>query len=113
MTQFALGRVFLALIALNLISLWAVERRDPPIRTSTLVTASLALPSETSATPEDRRRFHDRLGDVLRTLETISSWSIANVLPFGGAQTEQLTIQDAKVRRSRGWYGPLVLGRTT
>jgi predicted permease len=90
--EFALTVVLLAGVGLTFHSFQELQRKDPPIDASGLLTTWLTLPSAKYRSPEERLLFYRGLQERLDAIGAISSASLATTLPYGGAPRRRLLI---------------------
>ena len=88
--EFGLAVVLLANFAVALRTIAPELPVDSALDTSELVTASITLPAGEYRSPADRAEFYRTLTERLRGIPLITSAAIANVLPLGGGEDQQL-----------------------
>jgi putative ABC transport system permease protein len=90
--ELALTLVLLAGAGLMMRSFLAVYRADLVVDATHVVHMPLTLPSETYHTPEQRAAFYQRLAERVGAVRGVGSAAFANVVPFGGGPSRQLSI---------------------
>jgi putative ABC transport system permease protein len=90
--ELALTLVLLAGAGLMMRSFLAVYRADRVVDATHMLTMPLTLPSQAYHTPEQRTAFYQRLEERLHAIRGVSSVAFADVVPFAGGPSRQLSI---------------------
>jgi putative ABC transport system permease protein len=98
--QFSIALMFLGTLSVAT-RLLDREDRDPHIDAEHLLTVWIALPPQKYATPEQRTRFHDALGERLAAVPALQSVAMTRRLPLEGATGRQLFIEGAPVQTAQ------------
>jgi putative ABC transport system permease protein len=104
--ELALTLVLLAGAGLMMRSFLAVYRADRVVDATHVVLMPLTLPGERYHTPEQRSAFYRRLEERVAAIRGVSSVAFANVVPFGGGPSRQVSIDGRSP--SNGELQPLV-----
>jgi putative ABC transport system permease protein len=90
--ELTLTLVLLASAALMMRSFLAVYRADLVVDATHIVAMPLTLPNQTYHTPERRTAFYLRLEERVGAIRGVSSVAFADVVPFAGGPSRQLSI---------------------
>ena len=90
--ELALTLVLLAGAGLMMRSFLAVYRADSVVDAARVVTMPLSLPNEKYRTPEQRTAVYQRLEERLDGIPGVSSTAFANVVPFAGGPSRQMSV---------------------
>jgi putative ABC transport system permease protein len=85
--------ILLAGAGLMMRSFLALYRADLVVDATHVVLMPLTLPDQTYHTPEQRIAFYQRLEDRVDAIRGVSSAALANVVPFAGGPSRQLSIE--------------------
>ena len=92
--ELALTLVLLAGAGLMMRSFLALYRADSIVDAARVLTMPLSLPNETYPTPEQRTEAYHRLEERIGAIPGVSSAAFANVVPFGGGPSRQMSIDE-------------------
>lgn len=104
--EVALTLVLLACAGLMMRSFLAVYRADSIVEAARVVAMAISLPSEKYQTAEQRTAAYQRLEQRLDAIPDVSSSAFANVVPFAGGPSRQLSVDGR--RPSPGGSQPIV-----
>ena len=104
--ELALTLVLLAGAGLMMRSFLAVYRADSVVDAARVVTMPVSLPDEKYPTPEQRTAAYQRLEERIDGIPGVSSTAFANVVPFAGGPSRQLSVDGR--RRLPGESQPIV-----
>jgi putative ABC transport system permease protein len=104
--EVALTMVLLAGAGLMMRSFLAVYRADSVVDAARVVAMPLSLPIEKYPTAEQRTAAYRRLEERLDAIPDVSSSAFANVVPFAGGPSRQMSVDGR--RPSRGESLPIV-----
>jgi putative ABC transport system permease protein len=90
--EMALTLVLLAAAGLMMRSFLAVYRADSIVDAARIVAMPLSLPTEKYRTAEQRTAAYQRLEQRLDAIPDVSSTAFANVVPFGGGPSRQMSV---------------------
>lgn len=95
--EFALTVVLLSAVGITVDDFLELQRRDPRIDASRLLTTWVTLPAGRYRSPEERLMFYRGLQERLDAIGAISSASLSTAVPFGGASSRHLVIDGRPV----------------
>jgi len=95
-TELALTLVLLAGAGLMMRSFLAVLRADSLVDTAHVAAMLLSLPHERYPTREQRTAAYERLEAQIGRIPGVSSAAFANVVPFAGGPSRQLSVEDRR-----------------
>jgi putative ABC transport system permease protein len=90
--EVALTMVLLAAAGLMMRSFLAVYRADAVVDAARVVAMRLSLPTDKYQTAEQRTAAYRRLEERLDTIAEVSSRAFANVVPFAGGPSRQMSV---------------------
>ena len=94
--QFALTLALLNGTGLTARTFYRLYALDRNVQTSDAITASIALPPQIYATPEQRVAFHRQLKDRLMAVPGMDASTVASAPPFTLAGRRRLTAVDGR-----------------
>lgn len=105
--EFGLSLALLTLVAVNVRNVQGLQRVEPSIDSSGVITLWVTLPDQTFPTAEARTAFAERLSERLTALAPVASATFASALPVGGGAQRQLQIEGRQLTSDGS--APLVL----